>query len=90
MKKDFAELNDLLEELRDQLTQLFPSTAQLDRPFFHCWFLSVPQIILLLDDTHDPASFRAALWKTRHIATGSSDFYHDYAYLNGWKPTQRG
>ncbi len=89
MQKDFAELNDLLQELRDQLTQLHPGATQLDRAFFHCWFLSVPQILILLDDTHDPASFRAALWKTRHFATGSSDFYHDYAFLSGWKPVPR-
>ncbi len=89
MQKDFAELNDMLQELRDQLTQLHPGAEQLDRVFFHCWFLSVPQILLLLDDTHDPASFKAALWKTRHMATGSSDIYHDYALLSGWKPAPR-
>jgi hypothetical protein len=81
LQREFAKLTALLDELREQINQLHPGAAELDRPFFHCWFLSVPQILILLDDTHDATSFRQALWKTRHIITGSSDFYHDYAWF---------
>jgi hypothetical protein len=82
LKKKFDEFNALLAELRDQLRLLHPGEAEINQPFFHCWFLSVPQILILLDGVHGPEEFKDALWKTRHVVTGSSDFYFDYSY---WK-----
>jgi hypothetical protein len=41
----------------------------------------VPQLLVLLDGVGDPEEFRAALWKTRSVTTGSSDFYFDLAFM---------
>ncbi|MGD0433650.1 MAG: hypothetical protein ABSA58_21420, partial [Acetobacteraceae bacterium] len=80
-------LNDALSKIPRQMQLLKSMDAATDRPFFHCWFLSLPQLMVLLDDVHDNESFRTALWKTRHIITGSSDFYHDLAYMRNLMST---
>jgi Holliday junction resolvase-like predicted endonuclease len=81
MQKAFTKFNALLGELREQLKILHPGEINLDRPFFHCWFLSVPQLLVLLDGVHGAEDFRLALWKTRHLITGSADFYYDNAWM---------
>jgi hypothetical protein len=84
MEKDFAKFNALLGELRQQVNILHAGEEQLDRPFFHCWFLSIPQLLVCLDDVENAEAFKQALWKTRHIVTGSSDFYADNAMIRKW------
>jgi hypothetical protein len=81
LKKAFAKFNALLGELREQLKILHPGKTNLDRPFFHCWFLSVPQLLVLLDGVHGAEAFKESLWKTRHVVTGSADFYYDNAWM---------
>jgi hypothetical protein len=81
MQKAFAKFNALLDELGEQLKILHPGAADLDQPFFHCWFLSVPQLLVLLDGVQGAEAFKQALWKTRHVVTGSADFYYDNAWM---------
>src|SRR5262249_32537483 len=50
--------NATLRELREQLAALHPGETQLDQPFFHCWFLSVPQLLVALDDVRDAQGLR--------------------------------
>lgn len=80
MKKKFSDFNGLLAELRQQVNILHAGQTELKQPFFHCWFLSVPQLLVLLDDVGGVEDFKQALWMTRHFVTGSSDFYFDNAY----------
>ncbi|MCH5509686.1 hypothetical protein [Pseudomonas syringae] len=81
LKKDFQQINSTLTEIREQLIELSSSEEDMRQPFFHCWFLSVPQLLVLLDNVTDSASFKSALWSCRHIATGSSDLYFDLSYM---------
>jgi Holliday junction resolvase-like predicted endonuclease len=81
LQKEFAKFNALLAKLRSQVNLLHPGAAALDQPFFHCWFLSVPQLLVLLDGVDGAEDLKQALWKTRHLVTGSSDFYHDHAWM---------
>lgn len=81
LSDDFNKINDTLKEIRDQLVALYPGATEVEQPFFHCWFLSVPQILILLDGVTDGAAFKKALWECRHIVTGSSDLYFDLAYM---------
>ena len=69
--------------MRKQLAALHPGMIVVDQPFFHCWFLSVPQLLVLLDGVNGPEEFRASLWKTRHVTTGTSDFCFDLAFMQG-------
>jgi hypothetical protein len=77
----FEEINDALGEIREQVAALHPGETVVNEPFFHCWFVSVQQFLILLDGVTDSAGFKAALWKCRHIVTGSSDLYFDLAYM---------
>lgn len=80
LAKKFDRINASLQAVRDQLALKYPDGGPADQPFFNCWFLSVPQILILLDDVTDAASLRGALWASRFMTTGSSDFYHERAY----------
>ncbi|WCM90505.1 hypothetical protein [Acidovorax sp. NCPPB 3576] len=71
-------LNKALAEIRQQVTHLALQEDRRKQPFFHCWFLSLPQLLILLDDVHDTTSFWKALQMTRHTSTGSADFYFDF------------
>jgi hypothetical protein len=47
------------------------------RPHFNCWFFSLPQLLVLLDEVDGPEAFRSALWATRNLGNGSGDLYFD-------------
>lgn len=81
MNKRLKVINDALDEIRQQLKELFPPGTTMRQPFFHCWFLSLPQILVMLDDVNNADNFWTALRSTRHISTGSGDFYFDYSYM---------
>lgn len=81
LKKPFEKINKALTDIGHQVAALHPGQASVEQPFFHCWFLSLPQILVLLDDVTDPPGFWKALSSVRHIITGTSDFYHDYSYM---------
>jgi len=81
LKKGFDELNESLEAVRGQIRALYPNQATIREPFFHCWFLSVPQLLILLDGVKGEEQFKKELWRTRSVVTGSSNFYWDYARM---------
>jgi hypothetical protein len=81
LKGRFDAINKSLAELRAQLNELAHGAPTVSQPFFHCWFLSVPQLLVLLDDVQGEEDFRKALWDTRHFTTGSSDFYFDLSWI---------
>ena len=60
-----------------------PSPALVEKDFyvFHCWFLSMSQVLVLLDGVDSPEALKQALWKTRHVVTGGSDVYFDHSYM---------
>lgn len=81
LRKKFDALNAKIVELRAQVqawAQTNPRRAH--QPFFHCWFLSVPQFLILMESVHSAEDFKKELWRTRHLSFGSLDFYHDYAH----------
>lgn len=82
LKKKLEKLNIRVDALRKQTEALMLMRASQQQPFFNCWFLSVPQLLILLDNVKDNDSFKSALWDVRHIWTGSLDFYFD---LSSWK-----
>jgi len=74
-------INEALEEIRAQLVALHPGENNVAQPFFHCWFLSLPQVLVMLDNVTDAASFWSALQQVRHISTGASDFYYEFSRM---------
>ena len=83
--KKFEKMNKMLVEIREQVAALHPAEEELRQPFFNCWFISVPQILVLLDGVTDGAGFRDALWSCRAIVTGSSDLYYDLSRMRRLK-----
>ncbi|HEX7325865.1 MAG TPA: hypothetical protein VF292_11010 [Rhodanobacteraceae bacterium] len=73
----FDKMNSMLVDIRQQISILHQSEKIVAQPFFSCWFISVPQILILLEGVTDAAGFKAELWTCRHIVTGSSDLYYD-------------
>ncbi|MCC5643772.1 YraN family protein [Nostoc sp. CHAB 5824] len=74
-------LNDKLDEFRlqfNELIQIDPIRA--NNPFYNCWFLSVPQLLILLDNVNSSDDLKRELWRTRSITTSSLDFYREYEY----------
>lgn len=80
LEKKFKQINDALGEIRDQVAALYPGQKEINQPFFNCWFLSVPQLLVLLDGVADADGFKSALWSCRHFTTGSSDLYFDISF----------
>jgi len=77
----FEEINRTLDEIREQYSIAHKDEAEVHFPFFNCWFVSVPQLLVLLDNVSDSSSFREALWDCRHITTGKSDLYFEIANM---------
>jgi CRISPR/Cas system-associated endoribonuclease Cas2 len=47
-------------------------------PFLGCWFLSLPQLLLLLDDVNSAADFAKNLQATKCVTFKTMDFYFEY------------
>ena len=76
----FKKLKSSCEKLAAQTSELTRfSDQQKSNPFFSCWFLSVPQILIMMDDVRDANSFVSSLWTTRHLTMSTLDFYFEYA-----------
>ncbi len=66
----FVKQNELLKSLNSR-QDLFP--------FYDCWFLSLPQFLILIDDLSEKKSIKNLLDKTKSISTSSLNFYFEYA-----------
>jgi hypothetical protein len=74
-------LNKKLDEFQSQynkIVQLAPKMAK--NPFYNCWFLSVPQLLILLDNVNSSDDLKRELWRTQSLSTSSLDFYREYEY----------
>lgn len=47
-------------------------------PFFNCVFLSVPQLLVLLDDVDSAEAFESAISTVLHVSFSSGDVYFNY------------
>jgi len=81
---DFKKIQEKMSKLKDQYINL----KQCDDgfyerlPFHNCWFLSLPQLLMLIDDSTDNDSFVSNLKSIRGISSGSLDYYYDYTHFN--------
>jgi hypothetical protein len=79
------ELDKIMENGGRLLAQTNKISARLpnrvDQPYFNCWFLSVPQILILLDGVDSPESLWLRLRSPRHVTSGRFDFYAELAMI---------
>ena len=81
----FEAINDALQEIREQYSATHAGKTEVHQPFFNCWFMSIPQLLILLDEVTDAETFRSALWSCRHLVTGTSDLYFEIANMRRMK-----
>lgn len=81
-KKKIEQINRDMDELRNINNRLWVLEGCPDvwRPFNRSWFLSVPQILILLDGVTDADKFEVELRRTRQMTTGHKDFYVDLSF----------
>ena len=77
------------KEIQNKINKLSGKSAKLNNlssnnannsPFFNSWFLSVPQLLVLLDNVNSNDSLKTELWKTRSLSASTLDFYREYSF----------
>jgi hypothetical protein len=48
------------------------------QPFYDSWFLSLPQLLIILDNVNSSDDLKRELWKTRSSSAYFLDFYQEY------------
>ena len=70
---------EALANLERKLSAYYPLAK--GKPFMNCWFLSLGQLLMLLDGVTSNDSFQQSLFTTRHRMTDSFDFYLDHRHM---------
>ncbi len=73
----FPSMQKKLRAQQAELTKL--GSTYTSFRFFNSWFLSIPQLLVLLDGVKTAQDFQSELWRVRHVETGSGDFYCELA-----------
>jgi len=60
----------------EELSKIDPTFN--DFPFFNCWFLSLPQLLLILKYCDSNERFEDALLSTKHVSFSANNFYFDF------------
>jgi len=55
--------------------------------FYHCWFLSLGHLNVLLDHVTDIDSFVRELRRLKAMTLGMMDFYSEYRQVRAWAST---
>jgi hypothetical protein len=87
-ERQFTAINQAITALQEQSRFLYPADGPRKRPYFNCWFFSLPQLLILLDGVDSPESFRDALWATRNLGNGSGDLCFDIHHAEHIRKTQ--
>jgi hypothetical protein len=81
-QKDIKDLNDKCRELNKQTLELKSLNALGLIPYFNCWFLSIPQFLVLLDDVNSGEDLKKKMFHLRSCTFGSLDFYFELACMD--------
>ena len=77
-KGELKKLNDSLEKL-SRYVEAWPAVnANQHDAFSNCWFMSVPQLLLLLEDVTGPDDFFSNLDVLRRLTYQTCNFYFEY------------
>ena len=79
-QKQVEKLNTLLGVLGQQARELMELRST-DRPHFGCWFLGMPQFLVLLEHVDGSESFWTELKRTRHMSTGRLSWFAEHEYM---------
>ena len=81
--KNVIDAFDKLRKKRLQWIRQAEVLSQIDadftnNPFFNCWFLSVPQLLVVLQYCNGNEDFQKVMYSTRHITMGTHNFYAEF------------
>jgi DNA-binding transcriptional ArsR family regulator len=81
-EKKETETKEIIKNIQKELKELnnLQSTTSNSSPFFNSWFLSLPQLLVLLDNVNSNDSLKTELWKTRRLSASTLDFYREYSF----------
>lgn len=88
LEKSINSLNRAAEDWKEQ-SKLLYGTEMINNPFMHCWFLSVPQLLLILDGVDGPEAFGNAMRVNRHLIMNTQDFYYEYSQARNLKSAKQ-
>jgi hypothetical protein len=77
---ELQKLNRAIAKLEAQMTELLRLGKEQRLLFMNCWFLSVPQLLMILDNLQRPEDLARHVGKLRHLSYRTLDFYRDYAF----------
>lgn len=77
-KKDFKKLNETINQLSQHLIAWEDMGEERVDAFSRCWFMSVPQLLLLLEDVEGPDDFFRNLGMVRRLTFQTFNFYFEY------------
>lgn len=82
----FTKVNEKLTDMRLVLSMLNKiGGLNQKKPFWNSWFLSIPQILLILDSVKCEKDFVNELVRLRAIVQGTFDFYREYQLARSWQ-----
>jgi hypothetical protein len=79
-EKDVDEFNCICRELGKQFTRL-KQLRERDERHTNCWFLGIPQLLVMLEHTTDPESFWRELKRTKHMSLGRLSWFFEYFFM---------
>jgi hypothetical protein len=87
--KKFKELAEKQEQWVEQYNKLY----ELDKgfahyPFFNCWFLSLPQLLEVINISSDNNTFHEVFRKTKHVTMSTLDWYREFDTVTKLKRKQ--
>ena len=85
--KRLAQLNGAIARLESEILELRALGKDENALFMNCWFLSAPQLMLLLDGVGEPGLFERRLRRMRHLSFRTLDFYRDVASAAALEPS---
>jgi hypothetical protein len=88
--KDLRAANETLSKLQVQQARLERSGVKAVDQFNNWWFLSVPQLLFVLNCVSGPEAFYNDLRLVRQIHTGTMDFYRDLVRWRRSRDQQNG
>lgn len=87
--KKFEKLAEKQKVWIDQYEKLINLDKSFEHhPYFNCWFLSLPQLMEIINLSNDNNSFYETLTNTKYITMSTLDWYFEFNYTNSLKNHQ--
>ena len=83
IEKRYGHLNKKCSQFRDLINRRHTHhNTELFQHLMGCWFLSLSQILLMLNNSSSPSEFLKEFKRMKHITYKSLDFYFEYKQSN--------